>query len=113
MSAACVLAPGVLADAPRYQIRGIGTFGGPFSDAHALNEAGQVVGTAAVSPTSAHAFLYDFDGGALTDLGTFGGAYSAGMTLGVNDAGDVVGSAMTCRGPSCRTPGTAPACGAA
>src|SRR4051812_10944340 len=84
----CVLSSGArpaAADPPRYTVTEIGTFGGPFSDAHGLNASGRVVGTAAVSDTASHAFLFDYNGAALTDLGTLGGANSSAYDI--NDAG--------------------------
>ena len=65
------------------------------SDAFGVSPKGLIVGAAQPFPDSPrHAFLYDH--GAVTDLGTFGGALSAAR--GVNDAGQVVGWAYTDRG---------------
>src|SRR5262249_54307000 len=70
-----------------YSVTDLGTLGGPTSAALAINSAGQVVGTADLDATHAHAFLYN---GALTDLGTLGGANSSAH--GINSAGQVAGS---------------------
>jgi len=53
-----------------------------------------IVGASDVSPGVAHAFAYS--GGAMRDLGTLGGGYSA--AFGVNDRGDIVGEAETADG---------------
>jgi probable HAF family extracellular repeat protein len=47
-------------------MKDLGTFGGDFGEAHALNQAGDVVGFAATSDANAHAFLWK--NGMLTDL---------------------------------------------
>ena len=72
----------------------LGTLGGNFSSAVAVNNNGQVVGlsdtTASVSPN--HAFSWTAAGG-MVDLGTLGGANSSAYA--VNDNGQVVGTADT------------------
>jgi probable HAF family extracellular repeat protein len=72
----------------------LGTLGGTFSEARALDSTGDVVGTSTLSGTSftpTHAFL-DHNGH-MTDLGTLGGSCS--YAYGVNDVGEVVGQACT------------------
>ncbi|MBC3919175.1 hypothetical protein H8L32_16910 [Undibacterium sp. CY18W] len=59
----------------------------------AINDAGQIVGTA-YNGTASHAFLYD--GYQFHDLGTLGGNTSAAN--GVNQLGQVVGQAQTASG---------------
>jgi probable HAF family extracellular repeat protein len=66
--------------------------------ARALNDAGQVVGTAPTSTGESHAFITGPDGQGMKDLGTLGGAYSE--AYGINDAGQVVGTASTATGQS-------------
>src|SRR5262245_33908511 len=68
----------------------LGTLGGSYRQAFGINNAGQVVGRAALSDHSAdRAFLYD---GVMRDLGTLGGNNSG--AFGINDAGHVVGYAQ-------------------
>ncbi len=84
-----------------WTISDLGTFGGSTSMATAINDLGQVVGTAQSAPTIvdpltgeqyafSHAFISAPNGGALTDLGQLGETGS--IALGVNDAGRVVGT---------------------
>jgi probable HAF family extracellular repeat protein len=75
-------------------IMDLGTLGGTFSEARALDSTGDVVGTSTLSGTSftpTHAFL-DHNGH-MTDLGTLGGSCS--YAYGMNDVGEVVGQACT------------------
>ena len=76
-------------------ITDLGTLGGSFSTANAINGKGQVVGTSSSSlsttTNSQHAFLYS--GGNMIDLtealAPLGATYS--VAYGINDAGSVVG----------------------
>src|SRR4029453_16307205 len=81
----------------------------------ALNDSGQVTGHAAMADQTFHAFRWT--NGVATDLGTLGDYPSDSYGVGINSAGDVVGSAdavaflysggvMT---PSVRSQGTSPA----
>lgn len=68
----------------------LGALGGANSVGSAINNLGQVAGSADYDPTrsgATHAFLYG--NGHMTDLGTLGGTSSQG--LGINDQGQVVG----------------------
>jgi probable HAF family extracellular repeat protein len=66
----------------------IGTLGGQYAEACAINNSGVIVGYSyLLGNVMAHAFIYS--GGVMTDLTRFGGWSQA---LGLNDAGDVVGS---------------------
>ena len=61
------------------------------SDATAINNRGQVVGTVA-TPQGNHAFVYD--NSAMSDLGTLPNG-SNGIAYSINDSGQVVGGALT------------------
>jgi probable HAF family extracellular repeat protein len=82
---------------PQYTIQDLGNLpGGTKSQAFAINDTGQVVGTAFTSKTTAsssrHAFLYS-DGKKMQDLGTLGGNFSEGLSI--NASGQVVGDSHT------------------
>src|ERR1700730_6699733 len=71
----------------------LGTFGGTYSAAAAVNANGQVVGYATTAGNLAtHAFSWTQLGG-MVDLGTFGGTTSAATA--VTASGQVVGYATT------------------
>jgi probable HAF family extracellular repeat protein len=74
--------------APRYSVTDLGTLGGAWSRAEAVNNSGQVAGTSADAGRRARAFVYA--GGAMKDLGTLEG-HTGSYAGGINDAGDVVG----------------------
>jgi probable HAF family extracellular repeat protein len=78
----------------------IGTFGGTFSQGHALNDEGLVVGSAQVADNSAfHAFVYDLATGVLTDIGTLPQQGAPNSTAyGVNNDGIVVGTSAASGG---------------
>ena len=69
----------------------LGTLGGTYSIANAINDRGQVVGNATTTEGAVHAFLYS--GSKMTDLGTLGGTNS--YAGGINNSGQVVGAAFT------------------
>jgi probable HAF family extracellular repeat protein len=78
----------------RGAIRDLGTLGGATSTAAAINDAGQVAGSAELPNGYMHAFISGPAG--LTDLGTLGGANSFGGAI--NSKGHVVGVAVTSTG---------------
>jgi probable HAF family extracellular repeat protein len=72
----------------------IGTLGGAYAQAHAINDAGYITGTSQVGASAAttHAFLYCpqcAGSRAMTDLGVLGGYSSYGMAI--NNYNHVVG----------------------
>jgi len=77
----------------------IGTLGGTWSQATAINDAGQVAGTAQLADGSRQAFIRASGGGALRALGALPGQTESYAT-GINANGQVVGRSFT------GTPGT-------
>jgi probable HAF family extracellular repeat protein len=81
---------------PRYKVVDLGTLGGSFSWAFAVNNRGWVVGIATLTgDTSLHAFLWH--DGLMTDLGILGHpeALPISTAVSINDAGEVVGVSET------------------
>ena len=76
----------------------LGTLGGGFSSASAINSNGQVVGVSTNGEKNDHAFLWkQVDGkGVMQDLGTLGGDISSANAI--NDEGQVVGGSETANG---------------
>src|SRR2546423_5908300 len=71
----------------------LGTLGGTHSGATAINDQGEVAGSAWLADDSAgHAFSWT-KGGGMVDLGTLGGTASDGNAI--NAGGDVVGVSYT------------------
>lgn len=78
--------------------RDLGTLGGRFASAHALNNAGQIVGKAdRANNGGTHAFLWQ--SGVMTDLGTLPGGTNS-FAHAINDAGQVVGFSQTADSPA-------------
>ena len=83
-------------------MQNIGNFGGIFSNAWAMNNQDQVVGSAGAESTGGNlypwrAFLYD--NGVMHDLGTMG--YDGNSSAyGINELGQVVGYTDTATGPA-------------
>lgn len=86
----------VAADAAtRYVATPLGTLGGTYSNAAAINNHGQVAGSAQTAGDAAwHAFVHD--GRAMIDLGTLGGRNSYGADI--NDRGWVTGGSELANG---------------
>ncbi len=79
--------------APAYEIEKLPTLGGTANRGSAINNAGWVAGYANLPDKTRHAALWR--GGAITDLGTLGGANSSVVWPGINDRGMVVGISQT------------------
>jgi probable HAF family extracellular repeat protein len=88
---AATVAPNVA----RAQLVDVGTLGGNgMTEALAINDVGQVVGSSFTATHESHAFLWE--AGAMQDLGTLGGGGS--VALAINDASQVVGQSDTATG---------------
>ena len=85
--ASAVLATPAVADLPKYQMKDLGTLGGTYSIAFAINDAGQVTGLAGTADGGNHAFIASAME-PMKDLGTLGD-YSIGRSI--NTAGQVRG----------------------
>ena len=86
----CLLLLSAAKGQPGYTITDLGTLGGSFSQATAINNPGQIVGSS-VNVGNPHAFLYS--GGHMFDLGTLGGSESTAH--GINNRGQIVGESLT------------------
>ncbi len=74
----------------------LGTLGGNFSQAYAINKAGDVVGWAQFTKSSTdwHGFLWS--NGTMTDLGTLnGGEREESIATDINNAGRIIGYTLT------------------
>jgi probable HAF family extracellular repeat protein len=81
------------ADKTHYTIQDLGTLGGTFSWAYAINNRGTVAGYAFLAgDTARHAFLWRK--GVMTDLGTLGGPNSSEIYV-INEKDEVPGAAET------------------
>ena len=75
----------------RSQAVDLGTLGGTFSIALAVNDRDEVVGSASLPNFDEHGFLWR--NGTMMDLGTLGGSFS--RATGINNRGQVVGASST------------------
>ena len=75
----------------KYSVTDLGTLGGTTSEAYAINNAGQVVGTSSLtsSGSTTHAFIYS--GGHMIDIGALDASYRNSYAYGINEKGQVVG----------------------
>ena len=78
------------------RLHDLGTLpGSDYSEATAINNRGQVVGSSTFSSGPSHAFLYE--NGTMVDLGTLPGGFTS-QALGINDRGQIVGYSNTGNG---------------
>ena len=89
-----LLASGI-GSAQDISVTDLGTLGGTYSSAAAINNLGQVVGDSYTASGESHAFSWTAAGG-MVDLGTLGGTDS--NATAVNDLGQVVGRSTTASG---------------
>jgi len=73
----------------------LGTLGGDYSDAQAVNPCGHVTGWSAIAGGAPHAFFYD---STMHDLGTLGGTASEGYVI--SNCGKITGWASAASGQS-------------
>jgi probable HAF family extracellular repeat protein len=83
---------------PRYHVTDLGTLGGGYSDALAINASGQVTGLAQPAAGFTNAFLWtpttpNGTSGTIHDLGRLGGQFSVGRSI--NAGGQVAGWSNT------------------
>src|SRR4051812_28306597 len=83
--------PALAADAPRYVITDVGTFGGSFSGGGSVNNRGEVTGISLTPGDAARGFLWR--DGHLRDVGTLGGPQAAAGDI--NDSGQFSGWSNT------------------
>jgi probable HAF family extracellular repeat protein len=88
IAAVLAIAAPFAAHASAANVVDLGTLGGSYSVARAVNGSGQVVGQAQTSGGQYHAFSWT-QGDGMVDLGTLGGGSS--VASAVNDSGQVVG----------------------
>jgi probable HAF family extracellular repeat protein len=95
ISVILILLPSFTSERPRaatppgpYILTDLGTFGTPSAHAHDINDAGQVVGSAAATTSGGRPFIWQ--NGVLTDLGTLGG--NTGVAQSINTSGQIAGN---------------------
>ena len=81
---------GLAVATPLYHVTDLGTLGGQYSFAYAINENGVVTGDSYLASGQVSAFRY---GTAMTSMGQLGGGFS--YSGGINNSGTVVGYSVT------------------
>ncbi len=76
--------------APRFRVMDLGVVKGNHNMVHAINNVGQVVGSALANEHGVQAFVRN---GRTRRLGSLGGVFSAAH--GINNAGEIVGGSLT------------------
>jgi len=76
------------------EITDLGTLGGEWSEAYAMNDSGQVIGMSQTANGDDHAFLYS--NGQMTDLYPLNSL--RGMPMGINSAGQIAAGAVATDG---------------
>jgi probable HAF family extracellular repeat protein len=79
-----------------FAITDLGTLGGTFGVATAINDVGHVVGHSATAEGATHAFLWQ--SGTMTDLGSLSGGGGDSYATGINNLDQVVGYSTTADG---------------
>jgi len=74
----------------------LGTLGGTWSTATAINGSGEIVGTSALANGLFSAFYSN--GSGMTSVGTFSGTHGSSYAMAVNDYGEIVGDAQNAHG---------------
>ena len=69
----------------------LGTLGGTWSEAFAINDSGVVVGTSEYSPGYPYPHAFRYNGGTMTDLGSLPGGNGISRAYGINNGGQIVG----------------------
>src|SRR5690242_21139991 len=90
--AGCSTSPPPTAPQVEYRVIDLGTLGGASGQALAINDRGQITGTAQTARGASHAFLYS--AGRMRDLGVLPGQ-RASTGAAINNGGQVVGWAET------------------
>jgi len=85
---ACLCLPWLVQAQKTYTVNDLGSLGGDFVSAFAVNQHGQIAGRASTPSSPTHAFL--FSAGLLTDLGSLPG-WTRSRAQGINNRTQIVG----------------------